>query len=101
MPQVFHRSMNVFSKVSVFGSLFFLALAFWVIMAFTYQVPSLLMEWCLDCHRHPEREIRPRQEVFNMKYTKPADQEALGRRLTEAYKIKDPTRLTSCSVCHR
>ena len=28
---------------------------------FTYQVPSLLMEWCLDCHRHPERQLRPRE----------------------------------------
>ena len=24
-------------------------------MPLTYQVPSLLMEWCIDCHRHPER----------------------------------------------
>jgi len=40
-------------------------------MPLTYQVPSLLMEWCLDCHRHPEREIRPRAEVFNMKYQPP------------------------------
>ena len=37
-------------------------------MPLTYQVPSLLMEWCLDCHRHPERHLRPRDEVFNMKW---------------------------------
>ncbi len=29
-------------------------------MPFTYQVPSLLMEWCLDCHRGPEKHLRPR-----------------------------------------
>ena len=28
-------------------------------MPFTYQSPSLLMEWCLDCHRNPERHLRP------------------------------------------
>jgi hypothetical protein len=70
-------------------------------MPFTYQVPSLLMEWCLECHRHPERQVRPREQVFNMKYEAPADQEALGRKLVEEYQIKDANTITSCSVCHR
>jgi hypothetical protein len=70
-------------------------------MPFTYQVPSLLMEWCLDCHRHPEREIRPRGEVFNIRYHKPADQLDLGRKLLTEYGVKGPTDITSCSVCHR
>jgi hypothetical protein len=70
-------------------------------MPFTYQVPSLLMEWCLDCHRHPEREIRPRAEVFSTKYQSPPDQLALGRQLVEQYHIRDAESLTSCSVCHR
>ncbi len=70
-------------------------------MPLTYQVPSLLMEWCLDCHRHPEREIRPLSEVFNVQYRKPADQLSLGRRLCREYKIDEPLSLTSCSVCHR
>jgi hypothetical protein len=70
-------------------------------MQITYQVPSLLMEWCLNCHRHPENELRPRAEVFNMKYQKPDDQEGLGLRLKEEYRVRDPQVLTSCSVCHR
>jgi hypothetical protein len=70
-------------------------------MPFTYQVPTLLMEWCLDCHRHPERHVRPREEVFNMKWQPPANQLELGRDLVEKYKIRDPKHLTSCSVCHR
>jgi hypothetical protein len=70
-------------------------------MPFTYQQPTLLMEWCLDCHRHPERHVRPREDVFNMKYQPPADQEALGRELVEKYRIKDTHSLTSCTVCHR
>ncbi len=56
-------------------------------MPFTYQVPSLLMEWCLNCHRHPEEQIRPREEVFNMRYEPPADQLALGRRLVKEYNV--------------
>jgi hypothetical protein len=70
-------------------------------MPFTYQVPSLLMEWCLDCHRHPERHVRPREEVFNMKWQPPPEQSELGRDLVKKYKIRDPHHLTSCSVCHR
>jgi Cytochrome c7 and related cytochrome c len=70
-------------------------------MPFTYQVPSLLMEWCLDCHRNPEREIRPRAEVFNIRYEKPANQLELGQKLVKEYQVKGPTDITSCSVCHR
>ena len=70
-------------------------------MPFTYQVPSLLMEWCLNCHRNPEQEIRTREEVFNIRYQKPPDQIALGRRLCQEYNVKDAEQITSCSVCHR
>src|SRR6185436_17873311 len=28
------------------------------------QTASLYMEWRLECHRHPERFVRPREEVF-------------------------------------
>lgn len=70
-------------------------------MPLTYQVPSLLMEWCLECHRHPEQRIRPREEVFSMAYRAPQDQLALGKKLVKEYDVKDPHFLTSCSVCHR
>src|SRR5947209_921849 len=70
-------------------------------MPLTTQVASLHMEWCLECHRNPERYVRPREQVFNMGWD-PADvgksQEVLGRELVQAYGIQ---RLTSCSVCHR
>jgi hypothetical protein len=69
-------------------------------MPFTYQVPSLLMEWCLNCHRQPENHLRPVAEVFNLNW-QPQDQEQLGRRLMKEYGIKGPDELTSCSVCHR
>jgi hypothetical protein len=70
-------------------------------MPFMYQEPTLLMEWCLDCHRNPAAQIRPREEVFNMKYEPPDDQLELGRKLVKRYKIKDSKSLTSCSACHR
>jgi hypothetical protein len=70
-------------------------------MPFTYQVPSLLMEWCLDCHRAPENHLRPREKVFDMEYQQPANQHELGMELKKKYKIHDTRYLTSCTVCHR
>ena len=62
------------------------------------QAASLQMEWCLQCHRHPERYLRPQAAVFDPTYEPPADQLALGSRLVKEYGIR--TR-TSCSACHR
>ena len=70
-------------------------------MPLMYQATSLLMEWCLDCHRAPEKYIRPREEVFNPNYVAPANQLELGLKLKAAYGIGTPTHMTSCSVCHR
>jgi hypothetical protein len=67
-------------------------------MPLVWQEHSLQMEWCLDCHRNPERYVRPRSAVFRVDYQPPADQLELGRRLVEEYQIQ---KLTSCSVCHR
>ena len=58
---------------------------------------TLYMEWCLECHRAPERFVRPREQVFNMEWQAPEDQLALGQRLVREYRIQ---KLTSCSVCH-
>ena len=30
------------------------------------------MEWCLNCHRAPEKYLRPRDQVFNMNYEQPS-----------------------------
>jgi len=61
------------------------------------QVPSMQMEWCLDCHRNPAAHVRPRDEVFNMAWFT-QDQSALGARLVEEYGIEGRD---DCSVCHR
>jgi len=65
------------------------------------QEKSLQMEWCLECHRHPEKFVRPKEEVFNLSWEQPENQEALGRELVKKYHILSPTRLTDCSTCHR
>ena len=67
-------------------------------MPLMYQQASLQMEWCLDCHRNPERYVRPRGDVFSVRYVPPGDQLDLGRRLVTEYEIQ---KLTSCSTCHQ
>jgi Zn ribbon nucleic-acid-binding protein len=67
-------------------------------MPLMWRENTLYMDWCLDCHRAPERFVRPRQEVFNMAYQPPIDQSALGAKLVKEYQIR---KLTSCSTCHR
>ena len=37
-------------------------------MPLMYQQASLQMEWCLGCHRDPGKNLRPRDQVFNMRY---------------------------------
>jgi len=70
-------------------------------MPFTYQVPTLLMSWCLDCHCDPTKAIRPREKVFDVNYRPPQNQPELGRRLIAEYHVRSPRQLTSCTVCHR
>jgi hypothetical protein len=67
-------------------------------MPLTWMENSLQMEWCVGCHREPERYVRPRDQVFSVTYQPPADQLELGKRLVAEYQIQ---KLTSCSTCHR
>jgi hypothetical protein len=67
-------------------------------MPLMYQQNTLNMEWCLECHRAPEKFVRPREQVFRMDYTPAEPQAVLGPKLVEKYKIR---KLTDCSVCHR
>jgi hypothetical protein len=68
------------------------------------QAAPLQMEWCLDCHRHPERRIRPREHVFDLAWrpeddpVDPRTQEQIGPELVRKYNVR--TR-TDCSTCHR
>jgi hypothetical protein len=65
------------------------------------QETSLRMEWCLDCHRNPEKYVRPREFVTTMGYQPPGNQAEIGPRLVREYAILDAGTLTSCNTCHR
>ena len=95
-------------------------------MPLMYQQESLQMEWCLSCHRDPGKNLRPRDQVFNMRYRPPTtgdpvavddrtftDQDSLGACLISKYQVRvghmtktsdgqiSVGDITSCSTCHR
>ena len=42
------------------------------LMPIMYQENSLQMEWCLNCHRNPAKNLRPTSEVYNMAWAGPS-----------------------------
>ena len=64
------------------------------------QASPLTMQWCLDCHRAPEKYLRPREQVFNLHYVAD-DQLAVGRELVKRYDVRSPEALSNCGTCHR
>jgi hypothetical protein len=73
-------------------------------MPLMYQASSLQMEWCLACHRSPERFLRPKDQIFNMQWPRENttdEQLAAGRDLVKKNQIRTVESLTSCSTCHR
>jgi hypothetical protein len=67
-------------------------------MPLVWQESTLHMDWCLECHREPERFVRPRDKIFDMTWQPPPNQLELGKRLVKEYGIES---FTSCSNCHR
>lgn len=70
-------------------------------MPAVYQENTLQMEWCLACHREPEKYIRPKSEIYNMNWQ---DGDLTGEerlKLKADYRIRPKEMLTSCSTCHR
>jgi len=70
-------------------------------MPAVFQENTLQMEWCLSCHREPEKFIRPKSEIYNMQWSD-GDLSAEERtQLKTDYRIRSKEMLTSCSTCHR
>ena len=65
-----------------------------------YQHEPLSMSWCLECHRAPEKNLRPPEEVTNMTWAPPDGQDPVeyGKMLREKNNLNPPT---DCSTCHR
>ncbi len=70
-------------------------------MPAVYQENTLQMEWCLSCHRAPEKNIRPKSEIYNMQWDPSSISTDERKQLKADYKIRSTEMLTSCSTCHR
>jgi hypothetical protein len=42
-------------------------------MPLMYAQNTLQMEWCLDCHRNPAKNLRPTSEIYNNAWEKPSE----------------------------
>ena len=42
-------------------------------MPLMYAENTLQMEWCLNCHRNPAKNLRPTSEIYNMAWAGPSD----------------------------
>ena len=83
-------------------------------MPMMFNHASLQMEWCIQCHRGPYKNLRPRDQVFNMRYQQPTtdlpvvvdgksftEQMELGKYLADKYHLRSVLDITSCNTCHR
>jgi hypothetical protein len=69
-------------------------------MPLMWQEHTLYMKWCLDCHREPEKFIRPKEQVFNQNWQPPTNHLMAGRELVNRYHV-NTAQLSDCSICHR
>ena len=60
------------------------------------KVATLHMEWCLDCHEHPERNVREREALFV--FGGPGQEKKF--ELVKDYGIVQ-AQLLDCVICHR
>ncbi|WP_165223106.1 cytochrome c3 family protein [Aquisphaera insulae] len=72
-------------------------------MPLAWKEKPLTMEWCLECHRQPGDNLRPKDAVFAMGWepgSSAGGQAALGQSLVRQNHVQ-VEQLTNCSVCHR
>jgi hypothetical protein len=59
----------------------------------------LSMGFCLECHRNPEKFIRPPEQVFNLNWkTNETAQKEMGAKFVHDWKVNSTQ---NCSACHR
>jgi len=64
-------------------------------MVKVFQAKPLTMEWCLECHRNPEPNLRSFENLTKMGYAVPP---AERKKVLDDNQVRPPT---NCSTCHR
>ncbi|WP_437790158.1 cytochrome c3 family protein [Sorangium sp. So ce693] len=62
------------------------------------QATPMTMGWCLECHRAPERHLRPLSAITDMDWDPGPDAERIGRQIAQQLGVRH---LVHCSACHR
>jgi hypothetical protein len=60
------------------------------LMPLMYAQNTLQMEWCLNCHRNPGKNLRPTSEIYNMAWKAPSEEKPVWCSVTDA-KVGVPT----------
>ncbi len=66
-----------------------------------WKEKTLSMAWCLDCHRNPEKYIRPQDYVTDMEFVAKPGVTPDPQQLKKDYHILSSQQMTNCSTCHR
>jgi len=68
-------------------------------MPLMYKAKTMTMQWCLDCHRNPGPNLRPKDQIYNTLWQHDATTPSPTALLAE-YHVGGRN-LTECSICHR
>jgi Cytochrome c7 and related cytochrome c/Class III cytochrome C family len=63
------------------------------------RATSLQMQWCLDCHRDPTKNLRPADKVTDFRWQPDKDFDYI--KQAHSVDLAGQERLWSCSTCHR
>jgi hypothetical protein len=66
-------------------------------MPLMYAQNTLQMEWCLDCHRNPAKNLRPTGEIYNMDWQAPAEDKPVWCSAAEARSGVPTAESVSCT----
>ncbi|MEM9398842.1 MAG: cytochrome c3 family protein [Verrucomicrobiota bacterium] len=69
-------------------------------MRVVWHDQSQSMGWCLDCHRNPEKNLRPLNEVYNMDWEADSYHAQIkqGMQFVKEWNVNPPQ---NCAGCHR
>lgn len=73
-------------------------------MPLLVRAKPFTMSFCLECHRDPSPNLRPRDQVTRMDWSEwdehPEAHAGFARQAAAAYHLQ-PAKLTDCAICHR
>ena len=65
-------------------------------MPLMYAQNTLQMEWCLDCHRNPAKNLRPTGQIYNMAWEAPSEDRPVWCAVGEAKTGKPTAQSVNC-----